>query len=150
MCAHSLHATCVSIAEHGVLFLGDSGAGKSDLALRLIDRGAKLVADDKVELSRRGSKIIASAPPSGKGLLEISKLGILKIPFKPKAALTLAVQLITAKSIERLPVPEKFECFDLTIPQIRLYAFEISAAIKVEMALQALQDNSMMVGAFKK
>src|SRR5437763_699931 len=57
-----VHGTCVAIAGEGVLLRGMPGSGKSDLALRLIDGGARLVADDQTELTRRGDTITAAAP----------------------------------------------------------------------------------------
>ena len=58
-----VHASCVALDGNGVLLRGPSGSGKSDLALRLIDGGAVLVADDQVALTVEGEKILASAPP---------------------------------------------------------------------------------------
>ena len=77
-----LHASCVVIGACGVLLLGKSGSGKSDLALRLIKGGATLVSDDQVKLSRNGRSIVAAAPDNIKGLLEIRGLGILRFPQK--------------------------------------------------------------------
>ena len=52
----TVHATCIAIDGHGILLRGPAGSGKSDLALRAIDRGARLVADDQVVLTRHGEK----------------------------------------------------------------------------------------------
>ena len=57
-----VHGTTVEIAGQAVLIRGPSGSGKSDLALRLIDGGAQLVADDQTELSPRDGRLVASAP----------------------------------------------------------------------------------------
>ena len=70
-----VHATCVALRPRGrswraVLLRGPSGAGKSDLALRLIEAGARLVADDQTELVRRGNSVVASAPAGIAGLIE--------------------------------------------------------------------------------
>lgn len=145
-----LHASCVAIGAHGVLLLGDSSAGKSDLAIRLIDRGAVLVADDQVELSQKGDMICASAPASISGLIELRGVGILTMPSTVSIPLLLAVQLAKKEWIERLPEPEPYHCFGIEIPQFRLWSFEPSAAVKVEMAVAALLDGSMTVGAFKE
>jgi serine kinase of HPr protein (carbohydrate metabolism regulator) len=133
-----------------VLLLGEPGAGKSDLALRLIDRGAKLVADDQVELTRKGDTIIASAPKSITGLIEVRGAGIFKMPIRKSVPVLLAVYLAKQEWIERLPYPSPYECLGTPIPELRICAFEPSAAIKVEMAAAALQDGSMTVGAFKE
>ncbi|MGE3652127.1 MAG: HPr kinase/phosphorylase, partial [Reyranellaceae bacterium] len=81
-----IHATCVALPEGGVLLRGDSGAGKSDLALRLIDGGARLVADDRTDLMREGDLLIARAPTSIAGLIEARGLGILRLPPEKLAA----------------------------------------------------------------
>jgi len=145
-----LHATCIAVKSSGILILGDSGMGKSDLALRLIDRGARLVADDQVELLKKGRSIIASPPRNIAGLLEVRGVGIFKVRAKARIPLLLAVQLVKQEWIERLPDPEPYECLGVRIAQLRISAFESSAAIKVEMAVSALQDGSMTVGAFKE
>jgi serine kinase of HPr protein (carbohydrate metabolism regulator) len=145
-----LHASCVAIDAHGVLLLGEPRAGKSDLSLRLIDRGAKLVADDQVELMRKGRKILASSPENIRGLIEVRGVGIFKTPAKQNVPVLLIVQLSQQEWIERLPQPEPYECLGVHIAQMRVCAFEYSAAIKIEMAMAALQDDSMTVGAFKE
>ena len=99
--AVNIHASCVAIGGRGVLILGGSGVGKSDLALLLIDDGAKLVADDRAELTVERGKLCARAPKSIAGLIEVRGLGIVALPFAPKAVIALAVKLATA--VERLP-----------------------------------------------
>jgi len=145
-----LHSTCVAVGSHGVLLMGESGAGKSDLALRLIDRGAKLVADDQVELTRKGNKVVANAPKRISGLLEVREVGLFKVRPKRNVRILLAVHLVGQEWIERLPYPQMYECLGVSIPRLHLSAFELSAAIKLEMAVAALQDNSMSVGALKE
>ena len=73
----NIHASCIAIGGKGVLLLGGSGAGKSDLALRLIDDGAALVADDRTLLFVKNGALHAKAPPSIKGLLEKGKIEVL-------------------------------------------------------------------------
>jgi len=147
-----LHASCVAIDRQGVLLLGEPGMGKSDLALRLIDRGAQLVADDRVELACRDEQIFASVPSAIAGLIEVRGLGIFTLKGKdmPEAPVLLVVHLAKQEWIERLPHPEPYDCLGVQIPQLRLCAFEHSAAIKIEMAVAALQDGSMTVGALKE
>jgi len=145
-----LHATCVAIGSRGILILGESGMGKSDLALRLIDRGAKLVADDQVELVRKARHIEASAPLRIRALLEVRGVGIFKVKVKKKVSVSLVVQLMSQEWIERLPYPEPYACMGIPVPQVRLSSFESSAAIKVEMAAGALKNGSMTVGALKE
>ena len=83
-------------AAAGVTALfGPSGAGKSDLALRLIDRGAKLIADDRVDLVDDGNRVVLSAPARIKGLIEVRGLGILRFA-NVAAPLVLAIELVGA------------------------------------------------------
>lgn len=89
----NIHASCVAIGAKGVLILGESGAGKSDLALRLMDDGAKLVADDRTELYTAKGRLMARAPASIAGLVEVRGLGIVARPFRKNVSLALVVQL---------------------------------------------------------
>lgn len=145
-----LHATCVALGKHGVLLTGESGAGKSDLALRLIDRGGVLVADDQVEMTLSKGRVMLEAPERIRGLLEIRGLGIFKQKSRKNIALTLAVQLCKPEWIERLPYPEAHPFLGVMIPQIRLSAFEASAPAKIEMALSAIDSGTMQVGALRE
>ena len=103
----NIHASCVSIGGKGVLLLGESGAGKSDLALRLIDDGAKLVADDRCNLFSRGGKLFASAPASIAGLIELRGICIEAMPHARNAAVAMAVRL--GQNQRRLPKPAFFK-----------------------------------------
>jgi len=89
----NIHASCVAIGRHSVLIMGNSGAGKSDLALRLIDQGAVLVADDRTVLFVDKGAIHARAPASISGLLEVRGLGIVKLRVRKKVMISLAVRL---------------------------------------------------------
>ena len=145
-----LHASCVAVGGSGVLILGESGEGKSDLSLRLIDRGAMLVADDQVELTRKDNMISACAPESLSGLIEARGAGIFQLHHLKEAPVIFAIQLTKREWIERLPYPEPFDCLGISIPKMRLDAFDVSAPIKIEMALSAIDNNSMTVGALKE
>src|SRR5207302_5769467 len=74
-----LHATAVAIDGCAVLLRGVSGSGKSDLALRLIDAGARLVADDQSELHRQGETIVVRSPPAIAGLIEVRGVGLVRV-----------------------------------------------------------------------
>src|SRR6187402_3546256 len=99
----TVHATCIAIDGHGILLRGPSGSGKSDLALRAIDGGARLVADDRVVLTGHGENVIASAPSSLHGLIEIRGLGIMRMDTAAEARVALVADLTDPGSVERLP-----------------------------------------------
>ncbi len=131
----TLHASCVAIKGRGILLTGASGAGKSDLALRLIDRGATLVGDDGIVVEARGGRLHARAGPNIEGQIEVRGLGILALPATAEAPLSLAIALdrpVPRMPDESLPV-RVIE--GLTLPLIALYPFENSAPVKVEKAL---------------
>lgn len=129
-----VHASCVAIGGRGVLISGASGRGKSDLALRLIDRGARLVSDDYSELRSEGGQLLASAPATIAGRIEMRGVGILELDAIPEAPVCLYVDLDGAP--ERLPEPRTMTLLDQSVPALRLDALEASAPIKVETALR--------------
>ena len=122
-----LHATAVAIDGQAVLLRGPSGSGKSDLALRLIDAGARLVADDQSELSRRGDALIVRAPATIAGLLEVRGLGILRLEALAEAPVGLIADLVRPDRIERLPPRRTGAILGITVPLIEVAPFEASA-----------------------
>lgn len=133
-----VHGTSIAIVGGAVLLRGPSGAGKSDLGLRLIDAGAKLVADDQSELRRDGDRILVRAPPSIAGLIEVRGVGIVRMAAIPVAPLALIVDLVAAESLERLPVFHTETVLGIALPVMALAPFESSAAAKLRLALRAL------------
>jgi hypothetical protein len=136
----NIHASCVAIGAHGVLLLGSSGAGKSDLALRLIDQGAKLVADDRTILFTAKDALHARAPASIQGLLEIRGVGIVQMPVRAKVQIRLVVRL--GREGARLPVPRLYRppaALKLvpSLPQIALDARFASTPANIRAALAA-------------
>jgi serine kinase of HPr protein (carbohydrate metabolism regulator) len=131
-----VHATCVAIDGAGILLRGPSGAGKSDLALRLVDGGAALVADDRVDLRRRGTCLVASPPAPLRGLVEARGVGILRLPFLDAAELRLVVDLVARDEVERLPGPESEAVLGIVLPRLRLHGFDASAPAKLALALR--------------
>jgi HPr kinase/phosphorylase len=123
-----------------VLLLGAAGSGKSDLLIRLLDRGFVLVADDQV-IVKAGQ---ASAPATLAGMLEVRGLGLFRRPFLPAAALRLVVRLGTA---ERLPMPEIDP--GLNLPVVHVDPAAASAPERVALALDAATGVAQnIVGAF--
>jgi HPr kinase/phosphorylase len=132
-----VHGTAVAIEGEAVLLRGPPGAGKSDLALRLIDGGARLLADDQATLQRADNRILVRAPAAIAGLIEVRGVGILRVDPVDEAPLALIVDLLPAAAIERLP-DDRFEAvLGLAIPLIALAPFEASAAAKLRLARRA-------------
>lgn len=154
----NIHASCVVLAgaaaafdapeDAGLLLLGESGCGKSDFALRLIERGAMLVADDRVELGVHAERLIARAPGRLAGLLEVRRAGIIRLPYAADAVIALAVAFDPAQSPAggkpRLPEPAWYvPPAALALPEsarpplLSLNAFECSAPAKAILAAAA-------------
>ncbi|HSI19360.1 MAG TPA: aldolase [Sphingomonas sp.] len=131
-----LHATTVAIGGRGVMITGPSGAGKSDLALRLIDRGAMLVSDDYTECIAQDGTVIASPPATIAGRIEVRGIGIVDMPFVPRADVMLVVTL--GETVERMPEAYPKRVAGIDIPAVAFAAFEASTPIKVEIALSRL------------
>lgn len=132
----TIHGTVVDIDGAGVLLRGPPGSGKSDLALRLIDGGAALVADDRVILFENAGTLAAAAPEQAAGKLEIRGLGIVTLPHSPRASLRLVVDLVTPDRIERLPKAAETVLLGVALPVLNLAPFEASAPAKVRLALR--------------
>lgn len=133
-----IHASCVAIGARGVLLCGESGSGKSDLALRLIDAGAELVADDYVALTAAAAAVYAAPPDRLAGLIEVRGLGLVQMPYRAGVAVALAVTLAGPQAVARLPEPRESELEGVGVPAVTVAAFEASAAAKTRFALRAL------------
>lgn len=133
-----VHGTAIALGSEGILLRGPSGAGKSDFALRLIDQGARLVADDQTELRREGDDITMSAPATIAGQMEVRGLGIVTLPRVVSVPLRLVVDLIPSADIERMPMPRDCNYLGCTIPAVALAPFEASAPAKLRLALRAV------------
>jgi serine kinase of HPr protein (carbohydrate metabolism regulator) len=133
--ARTIHATCVAIEGRAVLIMGASGSGKSDLALRLIDRGAVLVSDDYTVLTASGARLHAAPPTNIAGLLEIRHIGIVNMDYAIDVPIALAIAL--DEKPERMPDhPAMLEFLGLSVPCVTLAGLEASAPIKAEIALK--------------
>jgi len=141
-----IHATAIALDNRrAALILGPSGAGKSDLALRCILQGAwidgrhrlaTLVADDQVIVERTFDGLRAWPPEAIAGRIEVRGLGIVEMPHIASAAVTLAVELVDAPEIERLPESaSSAQLLSWDVPLLRVAPFETSAHLKVLLAL---------------
>lgn len=137
MSMENIHATSVDINGFGVLIIGDSGTGKSDLALRLIEnKGAVLVADDRTDLRVEGFNLIASCPKNIQGLMEVRGIGIMKQAFKPQTVIKLVV--VSKLKVDRYPDEAFFENQGVKVPCIDLNLLESSAPDKVVVKLKTM------------
>lgn len=135
--SETIHVSTVAIAGRAVLIGGLSGSGKSDLALRLIDRGATLVSDDYTIVRRTVDGLVASAPPNIAGKIEVRGLGILEMPNAVDAPVALFVDLDATP--QRMPEPgEARTLAGIAVPVVALNAHENAAPIKVELALERI------------
>lgn len=133
--SETLHVSCVALGGRAVLISGRSGSGKSDLALRLIDRGAVLVSDDRTIVRRVEGRLIAAAPANIEGKIEVRGVGILSFPTASDVPVCLYVDL--ERDVERLPpTSETMKIAGVDVPVIAANALEASAPVKVEAALR--------------
>jgi len=98
----NMHGSCVAVDGRGLLILGPSGSGKSSLALQMLGLGARLVADDRVDLHRQGTAVIARCPPPLRGLIEARGIGLLRADPLDEAELVLVADL-SQPPAQRLP-----------------------------------------------
>ena len=135
--SETLHASTVALDGRAVLISGPSGSGKSDLALRLLDRGFILVSDDQTILRRDGDRLLASAPETIRGKLEIRGVGIVEMETVGDVPVALFVELTS--DIERIPDDSRERLIlDVKVPLISVDALTASAPSKVAVALDRL------------
>jgi hypothetical protein len=157
-----VHATAVALfdatkpfggaIEAAVLLLGDSGTGKSDVALRLIAVGAKLVADDQTLLFVEQGRIWADAAPNLEGQMEVRGVGILRAEKAPPLPVILAVRL-TEGALARMPEPDVYAAppalqADVKVPLIMLNPHEASTPAKIAAAAAGIVRGAFVAGAY--
>lgn len=140
-----VHGTCIALGPRAALLRGPSGSGKSDLALRflfLARRGPAaleppaLVADDQVVVRRDNDRVLASAPQSIAGQMEVRGVGIVTLKPVPETELVLVVDLADHDPVERHPENNiTTQMAGVDLPLLRLAPFEASAPIKLALAL---------------
>ena len=136
--SETVHASAVALEGRAVLITGPSGSGKSDLALRLLDRGFALVSDDQTIVRREGDRLIAKAPATISGKLEIRGIGIVEMEAVSDVPIAMLVDLTS--EIQRLPPDDRRErpVLGISIPLISVDALTASAASKVALGLDRL------------
>lgn len=133
----TVHASTVALDGRAVLITGLSGSGKSDLALRLLDRAFVLVSDDRTILRRDGTRLIASAPPNIAGKLEVRGIGIVELDHVESVPVALLVEL--SGDIQRMPdVDSRRPILGVDLPLVHIDAMTASAPSKVSLALDRI------------
>jgi HPr kinase/phosphorylase len=130
-----VYGTSIAINGRAVLLRGPSGSGKSDLALRVIEAGGRLVADDQTILVREQDRLIATCPDPISGRIEVRGIGIVPVETVRRAPLALVMDMVPAEQVDRFPEPAHCLYLDVEIPLLSIAPFEISAAAKVRLAL---------------
>jgi serine kinase of HPr protein (carbohydrate metabolism regulator) len=135
--AETLHASTVAIDGRAVLITGPSGSGKSDLALRLLDRGFTLVSDDRTVVKRDGDRLLAAPAPNIAGKLEIRGIGIIDLESVSDVPVAIIVELTS--DIQRLPDDSRVRpILGVVVPFVTIDAMTASAASKVALALDRM------------
>jgi serine kinase of HPr protein (carbohydrate metabolism regulator) len=135
--AETVHASSVANGGRAILITGPSGSGKSDLSLRLLDRGFVLVSDDQTIVKKDGNRLLASSPPAIAGKLEIRGIGIIDVERADNVPVALIVELTS--DIQRLPDDSRERpILGISVPLITIDAMTASAASKVALALDRM------------
>jgi serine kinase of HPr protein (carbohydrate metabolism regulator) len=135
--AETVHASTVAIEGRAVLITGPSGSGKSDLTLRLLDRGFVLVSDDQTIVKRDGDRLVASPPPTIAGKLEIRGIGVVEMGIVSDQPVALIVEL--TNEFQRLPDDNRERpILGVSVPLVSIDAMAASAPSKVALALERL------------
>ena len=135
--SENIHATTVEQDGRALLLVGPSGSGKSDLALRLLDRGYRLVSDDRTLLRKDGTRLVASAPATIAGRMEVRGIGIVSVEAAPDSPVVLVVDL--SGEGERLPEDGAHRTYlGVAIPLVAMDARAASAAAKVALAMKTV------------
>ena len=135
--AETLHASTVAKDGRAVLISGPSGSGKSDLTLRLLDRGFTLVSDDRTIVRKEGERLLASAPPTIAGKLEVRGIGIVEVERLDNVPVVLLIELTS--DIQRLPDDShERPVLGVKLPLINIDAMPASAPSKVALALDRM------------
>jgi len=139
MTAKKFHSTSVVIEDLGLLIRGQSGSGKSDLALRLIDSGATLISDDLTICKKIGDYLYLYPHSNTKGLLEVREIGIMTVPYVENIKLTLVVELVE-EEFERIPGMMSCSILGMKFPKIKIFGKSSSAVAKIKIKLNQIRN----------
>ena len=141
MIQQHLHASLVDYRSRGILLIGSSGSGKSDLALRLIECGGLLVSDDQVLLRHQNDRLMGYPPQILRGLLEVRGVGIVTLPHHEYFPVDVVIELVTEPSYDRLPEPQTLMFLEHKVPKFQFWAFETSVVEKIGLVLSQGLEN---------
>jgi hypothetical protein len=141
-----IHGTCVAIDGKGILLRGVSGAGKSDLAFRLIQGPlrAHLVADDQVGLTDKAGQVFAFAPAALIGLLELRGLGLMVMPTVAHVQLVMVIDLVPRYAVSRFPSARSVWLCGIELPLLALHSFDLTTTDKVGLALNLICEDRIL------
>ena len=134
MVSKRIHGSSVAVEDNGILIIGHSGSGKSDLALRLIDSGGTLISDDQTLCLKKQDEIFLFSIEAIYGLLEVRDVGIIKVPYVENVKMKIIVSLVQKKT-ERLYPKNIKRLLGLNFPHLELETNEISAVAKIKLKL---------------
>ncbi len=137
--SRKFHSTSIVFEDNGLMILGKSGSGKSDLALRLIDSGATLISDDITICRKINSQIFLFSPEETKGLLEVREVGVITVPYVENIRLNLIARLVD-EEITRMPKPENLRILGIKIPKFRINGRNPSSIVKVKVKLNEIKN----------
>jgi len=112
-----IHGSAVAVDDKALLIIGASGSGKSTLALNLIALGARLIADDRVDLTRHGQALIAAPPETIAGTIEARGVGLIDMDHIADVEIAWIVDLDEIET-ERLPSSRTRHLLDVPCPVI--------------------------------
>ncbi|MGB0934980.1 MAG: HPr kinase/phosphorylase [Alphaproteobacteria bacterium] len=135
----NLHGTCVIINGLGILLRGPSGSGKSDLALRLLHEGGKLISDDQVTLESMMGQLIARPPRSIMGQMEVRGVGVIPVNYESQAPVEYIFDMTPHDKIERTPEKATENILGVEVPVAKIDPFAASSVAKVNYLLKSLK-----------
>ena len=148
-----VHGTSVALAGLGLLLRGPAGSGKSNLALRLIEAGAVLIADDLCQIGRVGGRLVIDLPAAVdakfRGQIHIRGRGVLSLPYFGPATLGLVADLMP--SIPDAPPPDRIEFLqiDAVVYDIEFFLRDVVVAKYFIPDHAGIADDSAQAPAFE-